>query len=303
MKNGVRAGAEVLQTRNRAGRRRRRDGRGLCLGLRARRPGWRRGAGGRLCDVAQGAGERGAGGSRCCGSTTRRSPSGSGTRCARTRAGCYVKGRVLTDVARGREAAALIGAGAIDGLSIGYRTVQRRARMRRGGGFLRSWSFGRCRWSPSRCFPKRGWRRRARRPTTLLRDLAAAFDEARRLTGRALRRRHDHPCEGQDDDQDRDQGPGRSRHARSCAADGRGEGRAGRFPGGFQALSRTTSKPTLQQQEERLTMLDRKTMTAGPTGPFAQPPRSRRRTRRPSTPICAPATTTRCAAWSWRARR
>lgn len=37
--------------------------------------------------------------------------------------GLYVKGRILTDVARGREAAALISAGAIDGLSIGYRTV------------------------------------------------------------------------------------------------------------------------------------------------------------------------------------
>ncbi|MCI2393414.1 HK97 family phage prohead protease [Aliiroseovarius sediminis] len=36
--------------------------------------------------------------------------------------GLYVKGRILTDVAKGREAAALIDAGAIDGLSIGYRT-------------------------------------------------------------------------------------------------------------------------------------------------------------------------------------
>jgi len=36
--------------------------------------------------------------------------------------GLYVKGRLLTDVERGREAAALIEAGAIDGLSIGYRT-------------------------------------------------------------------------------------------------------------------------------------------------------------------------------------
>ena len=36
--------------------------------------------------------------------------------------GLYVKGRILTDVDKGREAAALIGAGAIDGLSIGYRT-------------------------------------------------------------------------------------------------------------------------------------------------------------------------------------
>jgi len=40
--------------------------------------------------------------------------------------GLFVKGRILTDVARGREAAALIGAGAIDGLSIGYRTIKAR---------------------------------------------------------------------------------------------------------------------------------------------------------------------------------
>lgn len=38
--------------------------------------------------------------------------------------GLYVKGRLLTDVARAREAAALIAAGAIDGLSIGYRTLK-----------------------------------------------------------------------------------------------------------------------------------------------------------------------------------
>ncbi|SDF86762.1 HK97 family phage prohead protease [Sulfitobacter delicatus] len=38
--------------------------------------------------------------------------------------GLWVKGRILSSVARGREAAALIEAGAIDGLSIGYRTVK-----------------------------------------------------------------------------------------------------------------------------------------------------------------------------------
>lgn len=38
--------------------------------------------------------------------------------------GLRVKGRILTDVARGREAAALLAAGALDGLSIGYRTVK-----------------------------------------------------------------------------------------------------------------------------------------------------------------------------------
>lgn len=38
--------------------------------------------------------------------------------------GLYVKGRLLETVAKGREAAALIEAGAIDGLSIGYRTIK-----------------------------------------------------------------------------------------------------------------------------------------------------------------------------------
>lgn len=38
--------------------------------------------------------------------------------------GLWVKGRLLDGIAKGREAAALIEAGAIDGLSIGYRTVR-----------------------------------------------------------------------------------------------------------------------------------------------------------------------------------
>lgn len=38
--------------------------------------------------------------------------------------GLWVKGRILTEVERGREVAALLSAGAIDGLSIGYRTVK-----------------------------------------------------------------------------------------------------------------------------------------------------------------------------------
>lgn len=38
--------------------------------------------------------------------------------------GLWVRGRLLDGVARGREAVALIEAGAIDGLSIGYRTVR-----------------------------------------------------------------------------------------------------------------------------------------------------------------------------------
>ena len=38
--------------------------------------------------------------------------------------GLWVKGRILPEVERGREVAALVQAGAIDGLSIGYRTVK-----------------------------------------------------------------------------------------------------------------------------------------------------------------------------------
>ena len=37
--------------------------------------------------------------------------------------GLWVKGRLLPEIAQAREAAALIAAGAIDGLSIGYRTI------------------------------------------------------------------------------------------------------------------------------------------------------------------------------------
>jgi uncharacterized protein len=46
--------------------------------------------------------------------------------------GLFVKGRLLPDVARAREAQALLGAGAMDGLSIGYRTI--RAEKLTGGG-------------------------------------------------------------------------------------------------------------------------------------------------------------------------
>lgn len=46
--------------------------------------------------------------------------------------GLYVKGRLLPDVARAREAQALMAAGAVDGLSIGYRTL--RAEKLPGGG-------------------------------------------------------------------------------------------------------------------------------------------------------------------------
>lgn len=41
--------------------------------------------------------------------------------------GLYVRGRVLTTTPRGRLVAALVRAGALDGLSIGYRTVKARS--------------------------------------------------------------------------------------------------------------------------------------------------------------------------------
>ncbi|WP_375262531.1 HK97 family phage prohead protease [Palleronia sp.] len=49
--------------------------------------------------------------------------------------GLWVKGRILTEVEKGREAATLIAAGAIDGLSIGYR-VKRAGKGSRGGRLL-----------------------------------------------------------------------------------------------------------------------------------------------------------------------
>lgn len=49
--------------------------------------------------------------------------------------GLYVKGRLLESVALGKEAAALIAAGALDGLSIGYRTKKAR-RVKEGGRYL-----------------------------------------------------------------------------------------------------------------------------------------------------------------------
>jgi hypothetical protein len=40
--------------------------------------------------------------------------------------GLYVKGRILTDIERGRDVLALLGQGALDGLSIGFRTKRAR---------------------------------------------------------------------------------------------------------------------------------------------------------------------------------
>ncbi|MEM9475896.1 MAG: HK97 family phage prohead protease [Pseudomonadota bacterium] len=93
--------------------------------------------------------------------------------------GLYVKGRLLLDVARGREAAALIEAGAIDGLSIGYRTV-RAEKNDTGQRLLSELEL----WEVSLVtFPMLEQARvgtKGESPeVALMRDLAAAFDDAR----------------------------------------------------------------------------------------------------------------------------
>ena len=98
--------------------------------------------------------------------------------------GLWVKGRLLTDVARGREAASLIGAGAIDGLSIGYRTVKAR-KDDKGGRILSELEL----WEVSLVtFPMLPDARVAAKgddpAAAMMRDLAAAFQGARRLMAR-----------------------------------------------------------------------------------------------------------------------
>ncbi len=95
--------------------------------------------------------------------------------------GLWVKGRLLEEVARGREAAALIAAGAIDGLSIGYRTV-RAARNVKGARLLKELEL----WEVSLVtFPMLPSAQiQAKQEDTLLacdlRELAATFEGARR---------------------------------------------------------------------------------------------------------------------------
>ncbi|WP_136637447.1 HK97 family phage prohead protease [Pseudooceanicola onchidii] len=92
--------------------------------------------------------------------------------------GLYVKGRLLDGVARATEAAALIRAGAIDGLSIGYRTV-RSSKNDGGGRLLMELEL----WEVSLVtFPMLPSARVAAKGTALddtMRELAAVFDDAR----------------------------------------------------------------------------------------------------------------------------
>lgn len=99
--------------------------------------------------------------------------------------GLWVKGRLLTDVAKGREAASLVAAGAIDGLSIGYRTVKAQ-RLETGGRKLQEVDL----WEISLVtFPMladaRVGQKQDEPAEDRLRSLAHAFETARIAMGRA----------------------------------------------------------------------------------------------------------------------
>lgn len=98
--------------------------------------------------------------------------------------GLWVKGRLLDSVERAREAAALIAAGAIDGLSIGYRTL-RAVKNDKGQRLLRELEL----WEVSLVtFPMLPSARVTAKGETpgagTLRELAAVFDAARREMAR-----------------------------------------------------------------------------------------------------------------------
>lgn len=98
--------------------------------------------------------------------------------------GLYVKGRLLESVGRAREAAALIAAGAIDGLSIGYRTV-RATKNDKGQRLLTELEL----WEVSLVtFPMLPSARVGAKGNSLtddaLRELAAAFEDARQEMAR-----------------------------------------------------------------------------------------------------------------------
>ncbi|MDX8349654.1 HK97 family phage prohead protease [Cognatiyoonia sp. IB215446] len=98
--------------------------------------------------------------------------------------GLWVKGRLLTDVAKGREAASLIGAGAIDGLSIGYRTVKAR-KDDKGNRLLSELELWEVSLVTFPMLPDARVGAKGDDPAdAAMRDLAAAFVDARRVMAR-----------------------------------------------------------------------------------------------------------------------
>ena len=99
--------------------------------------------------------------------------------------GLKVKGRILTEVDKGREAAALVAAGAIDGLSIGYRTVTAE-KDAKGQRLLREVELWEVSLVTFPMLPEARVGAKGDSPEAMdLRELAALFDAARRvLAGR-----------------------------------------------------------------------------------------------------------------------
>ncbi len=98
--------------------------------------------------------------------------------------GLYVKGRLLTEVVQGREAAALVAAGAIEGLSIGYRTkaATRDSKGQRLLSELELWEVSLVTFP---MLPEARVAAKGEGPEALLRELAATIEDARReLAGR-----------------------------------------------------------------------------------------------------------------------
>ncbi|MEZ5913090.1 MAG: HK97 family phage prohead protease [Paracoccaceae bacterium] len=94
--------------------------------------------------------------------------------------GLFVKGRLLPEVGRGREAMALIGAGAIDGLSIGYRTVkaEKDSKGQRLLSELELWEVSLVTFP---MLPEARVAAKDAESDASLRELAAVFNEARRV--------------------------------------------------------------------------------------------------------------------------
>ena len=99
--------------------------------------------------------------------------------------GLYVRGRLLTEIARGREAAALVEAGAIDGLSIGYRTVraERDAQGRRLLKDLELWEVSLVTF-PMLAEARVGAKGEERPDDHLMREMAEAIEAVRRTMAR-----------------------------------------------------------------------------------------------------------------------
>ncbi|MCA0272694.1 MAG: HK97 family phage prohead protease [Proteobacteria bacterium] len=98
--------------------------------------------------------------------------------------GLRVKGRILTEVEKGREAAALVAAGAIDGLSIGYRTITAE-KDAKGQRLLREVELWEVSLVTFPMLPEARVGAKSAAPEAVLGELAALFEEARRdLAGR-----------------------------------------------------------------------------------------------------------------------